>query len=615
MDRFVDAGLWKQFRQSATLREFSQTWLTLQCHQLSNVSQGLVVMRSQGGGDFVPLAFWPKYFQPSAPMAAVTERVLKEEKGLLQPKPTDPDDPLADASSSNCYVAYPIQRNGVLYGAVVLDMGPRPQSHFLYVMRQLQWGMAWLETVLHRQEFHYANSLQSRITTAFHIAASAVIEPTFRAGAMAFVTELATRLGCERVSLGFVKRGQVQVMALSHSAQFGKQMDLLRAIGAAMDECVDQREILLVPRPADKPGLILRAHEELRSRQEIPHLCSFPFVDAAGHCYGALLLERSNEEPFTAETVEMCESLVSLIAPILNEKYKNDRWLIRKIWDSFYHQLGKLVGPGSMVLKLAVLLVVSLTVFFWFATGDYQIRAQSNLEGTVQRAVVAPYTGFIRTAEVRAGETVTQNQVLCTLDDRDMALELQRWESREEQYTRQYQKAMAEGDRSSMVILQEQINQAKAQIALLGEQIARAKILSPLDGVVVRGDLNQSLGAPVERGQVLFEVAPLNSYRVILSVDERDIREVAAGQRGYIMPNALPGQRFPFVIERIVPVSTPKEGRNYFRVEASLEQVTEQLRPGMEGYGRVEIGQRKMIWIWTHDLFQWLRLSLWTWWP
>ena len=41
--------------------------------------------------------------------------------------------------------------------------------------------------------------------------------------------------------------------------------------------------------------------------------------------------------------------------------------------------------------------------------------------------------------------------------------------------------------------------------------------------VVVSGDLTQSLGAPLERGQVMLELAPLDAYRVTLQVDERDI--------------------------------------------------------------------------------------------
>ena len=51
------------------------------------------------------------------------------------------------------------------------------------------------------------------------------------------------------------------------------------------------------------------------------------------------------------------------------------------------------------------------------------------------------------------------------------------------------------------------------------------------------------------------------------------------------------------------------------RVEAQLERKSDRLRPGMEGVGKVYIGERKLIWIWTHGFVDWLRLALWRWWP
>ena len=46
-------------------------------------------------------------------------------------------------------------------------------------------------------------------------------------------------------------------------------------------------------------------------------------------------------------------------------------------------------------------------------------------------------------------------------------------------------------------------------------------------GLVVSGDLSQSVGAAVQRVQLLFEIAPLNAYRVMLNVDESQIGEIA----------------------------------------------------------------------------------------
>ena len=97
---------------------------------------------------------------------------------------------------------------------------------------------------------------------------------------------------------------------------------------------------------------------------------------------------------------------------------------------------------------------------------------------------------------------------MCSMDDRDLRLELVKWESQRAQYERQHREAMATGNRASMRIVGEQVNQAAAQVALLNEQISRAKITAPFQGVVVTGDLSQLLGSPVERGKVLFEVAP-----------------------------------------------------------------------------------------------------------
>jgi hypothetical protein len=38
------------------------------------------------------------------------------------------------------------------------------------------------------------------------------------------------------------------------------------------------------------------------------------------------------------------------------------------------------------------------------------------------------------------------------------------------------------------------------------------------------------------------------------------------------------------------------------------------LRPGMEGIGKIESGPRSLIWIWTHSIVDWLRLWVWSWW-
>ena len=138
---------------------------------------------------------------------------------------------------------------------------------------------------------------------------------------------------------------------------------------------------------------------------------------------------------------------------------------------------------------------------------------------------------------------------------------------------------------------------------------------APFDGIVVKGDLSQSLGSAVKRGDTLFVIAPLNAYRVIVQVDESEIAALQTGQRGRLVLAAISDESFDFTVSKITPVTTAREGRNYFRVEGILDHISERLRPGMEGVGKIEIEERRWIWIWTYRLVNWARLFIWNWWP
>ena len=174
---------------------------------------------------------------------------------------------------------------------------------------------------------------------------------------------------------------------------------------------------------------------------------------------------------------------------------------------------------------------------------------------------------------------------------------------------------MAQADRGAMGVLAAQVNQAEAQFALVDEKLARAQLTAPFDGVVVSGDLSQLIGTPVEQGRTLFEVAPLEGFRVVLQVDDRDIAWLAVGQRGELVLSSLPDRVLPFTVNSVTSVATQHDGRNVFRVEAQVQGAPPRLRPGMEGVGKVVVGKRSLLWIWTHGFFDWLRLTLWTWAP
>jgi multidrug resistance efflux pump len=603
-----DEALWAEFTQAAGSDVYCRAWLALQCRAIPAVSAGLIVLGPPDRGPFSPAAVWPDSRRNVAYLGAAAERALVERRGLLLK---------SDAESSGGRerfdVAYPIEVGGRLHGAVVLDVAPRPEPQLQAVLRQLQWGFAWLEVLVRRQDAARDGDVRARLEAVVELLGAAVGKTGALQVAIAFVTAVATRFGCDRVSVGFVRRGHVQVWALSHSATFKRRTNLVRAIGDAMDEAVDQAVPVVVPPPPGGPPTVTRAHETLAALGG-GTACSIP-LRAGGSVVGALTLERGREQAFDQSTVELCEALAALAGPILDLHRREDRQLATKALEAGRERLHQLVGVGHSAAKLAVAAALILIVLLATVHGDYRVAAPTVLEAQVMRAAVAPFTGYIAEASVRAGDRVRAGDLLGALDDRDLRLERLRWASQYEQFDRQHQEALAKRNAAQVNIIAAQLDQARAQLALLDDQISRIRIRAPFDGLVVKGDLSQSLGAPVERGQVLFEVAPLDAYRVVLEVDERDIAAVAPGQRGLLFLSADPRRGLDFVVERVTPLSAAREGRNAFRVEARLETGAERLRPGLQGVGKITIDRRRVVWIWTHQAIDWVRFALWRWLP
>jgi RND family efflux transporter MFP subunit len=607
--RVFDVGcpVWADFAGARSAETFCQGWLALQCRMIPGVAGALVLLGESEQGPFSPAAVWPDALRSMQHLATAAERALTERRGLVVK---------ADAAASapgNCFVAYPIEVAGKLHGVVVLDVTARPEAELQAVLRRLHWGSAWLEVLFRRSDAEKSSATVGRLAAVMELAATALYPGNFQSVAIAVANDLATRLECDRVSIGVLKKGCAQVQAVSHSAKFNKKSNLVQATEAAMDEAIDQRAVVAYPAVDGGKPVAAMAHEMLARLQDDSAVCTLP-LDGREGMLGAVTLERAANRPFDAATLELCESIAAFIGPTLETLWQSERPIHTQVAGLVRTQIEHLVGPRHFALKSGVLLVAVVVAFFSFATAEFRVAAKTVVEGAIQRSVVAPFEGYLAHAPVRAGDIVRQGQMLAELDDRDLKLEHMKRLSEKEQLQRKYREAMGNHDRAAMRIVGAQASQAEAELSLLAEKLVRTRLVAPFDGVVVSGDLSQKLGSPVEQGKVLFEIAPLDAYRVILQVDERDITYVATGQKGTLALSGMPSAALPFTVRKITPVSTANEGRNYFRVEAALEHPPQYLRPGMEGVGKVEAGSRKLIWIWTHSLFDWLRLWTWSWW-
>ena len=267
-------------------------------------------------------------------------------------------------------------------------------------------------------------------------------------------------------------------------------------------------------------------------------------------------------------------------------------------------------GPlrWSLMALSAALLVASLLPIY------HNVGGQARIEGAIQRVLVAPADGFLKQSLVRPGDRVKTGQILVNMAEQDLQIEYRKWSSELAQHENAYAAALAKADRTQLVINQAKADEARAQVELVEQQLGRSHIQAPFDGIIIKGDLSQSLGAPVKRGDPLLTLAPIDQFRVIVEVDERDIADVKIGQHGKVALSALPWDSWAIKITRITPMASAVEGRNVFEVEAAIDAPADKLKPGLQGIAKIDAGHRPLLWNWTHRGFEWIAIKLWGWW-
>lgn len=600
-DSATDA-LWERLIHGSPAEWTLEDWIALLAAEIG-AQRAALMIGPPDSGPYRLSAMHPSSRVVPEAMAVAADLAISERREIVKSG-------LAHDQSGRgaCVVACPVMIDGALRGVVSVLLRVTAELDLRAVIRRIHWALPWVEARLHEG----AAREQQATATALELIAAALEEGRFARAAAAAAAAMADRLGCDRVTVGVRRRLRSRIVAVSDSPDFARKAGPMRAIADAMDEAVDQERTILHPLDGEDPLLITFAHAELHLRARERMILTVPMLVGSSPV-GAVTFERS--QSFDAATVRLAEVTVGVLGPILHEKQQNDRPLPLRLAESAGGLAAWALGPRHLGAKLVALLLVALSAVAAMTEAPLRITADARVEGAVRRIIAAPFAGYVETAAIKAGDSVAKGDLLAALDDREMRLELLRWQTLRDQRRREYERAFSERDRATSGIVSAQLAQAEAEIALLEERLARTRLTAPFDGVVLAGDLDQSVGAAVERGQVLFEIAPADAYRVTLLVDERDLAEIETGQRGQLVLAALPGLAFHIAVGRVTAVAEVDDGLNVFRVQAKLEGDAARLRPGMEGVAKVAVGERSLAAIWTRGIRDWLRLALWRWRP
>jgi len=617
------------------LKPLLKHWLKLQCQMIHDCSLGLLVQHVEAKSPAVQ-ALWPD-------TAATDNIAVNTARNVISKQRIQ----LSKQGNGEVYLGFPVKIKGEFWGAIVVQLSRHDSSTMRAVVKLLDWGLVWLQFILYEYDTYIEGALtQNKVASSLNtpesnnnpaqtlnLLNSALKENSIEETSISIVNFLASHFNLDRVSLGLVNGKHLELAAVSFAANFDPRTLPMQTIQDAMQEAITQRQDIHVLHSSASPsttledlnqhapplGNTLKAneqpapaqlhHQRLLDSHQLKTCHSF-VLRTEGQIVGALTVENAKTLSLNEDTqkfIEKCEKSLATIIQLKRDSVSSLRaTLKRKALNGAARVFGAKHPLETLFFTCAAIFFVAL-----FIPSNFYVSNTAAIESTNKHLLVSPYDGFLGAIYAEPGDIVEQYQILAKLKDDELNLERRKLSSQLQQYRLEYDNALANGNRAQAAILNAQVEQSTIELRLIEQKLKRVQLASPISGIIVSDDISQTVGAPVKQGDVLFEIADSAEYRVSLFVDERNVNFLQEKQKGTLKLKSLPSESIDIEVFRITPLSEVRNGRNFFRVDAELISPPSTLRPGMSGSAKIYINRKTLGWIWFHDLWYWLRLSLW----
>lgn len=209
------------------------------------------------------------------------------------------------------------------------------------------------------------------------------------------------------------------------------------------------------------------------------------------------------------------------------------------------------------------------------------------LEADRAADVVGRIAEVVRKIHVEEGDRVVKGQVLASLENERLLLEVKKARANLEKIHNElkrmqelYSKQLASTEAYDRLKYEAKSLQASTELAEL--ELSYSEIRAPIDGIITGRMIKE--GNQVKPGEVLFNIIDPDSLMALVHVPENDLGLIRRGLEVIMNIDSLAGEAFPGHVSRITPRIDDKTGT--FRVTVKMA-ANDNLLPGM--FGRVNI--------------------------
>ena len=491
-------------------------------------------------------------------------------------------------------IASPVQADSPQGMAFIVVLGKQSLEFFVSILQLLSVYLSQTDTTIAPSPSNNNND-----ALLLNVLAQTLNAPHFQQAALRLLNHLQTQWGAQRVLLGIQKGRHCRLRVSSELTELPRKADLVHASEAIMDETLFTKQVL-----SSWMDEVPQSVRRLQNLSGSPALLSLP-----------LLLPNTDD---SIEKQNTPWAVLLIFAKDFKQFPDTEMWQRQAFAISLSLYTAQKLNPSRLTRwrrallqkkGLAWLAAAGMLVFASTLPMTHHVDADVSLEAWQKRLVNAPFDSILKNTAVQPGDLVQSNTVLANLDEREFTWQLSSLQAEKNRAKKQKDVSRAERDPANVQIAELEIERLNAKIALLKHRMENLALKSPIDGLLISGDWQREAGKPLNKGEVLFEIAPLDDLRVQMQIAAEDISYVQTGQSMTLYLNAFPHDEWTLDILRIYPQASIVDAENVFILEARLANPKHALRPGLQGQAKIEVGKAPAYWVILHQF--WYQILRW----
>jgi len=420
----------------------------------------------------------------------------------------------------------------------------------------------------------------------------------------------------ERSAIGLEQGGRFKLSAVSGITRLNADDPEIAPLNEILEWAALSEEAVHVRQVDDK---IDAPREETRAKFEkyfresgMRGFYAMPLSDDTGRV-GVLGLESSDPDFLTPAHIEILQVLagqatvalrnaqmykevpfISVLEPVLERKRK---FMALEKW------------RRTLILALAAATVIFLAIFPLPSRvdGDAAIAP-------VRRAQVQPdFEGVVGKVYVHEGEAVTRGQVLAEMEAWELRSALAGADAKYRAALLQMNRSLASNNGGEAGIQRVNADYWNSEVLRSQEMLDKAKLRSPIDGIVATPHVENSAGRRLQFGDSFAEVVDTTRAIADVAIDDVDVGLLRAGSTAVVKLNSYPTRTFRGQVIVVSPKSELRGDARVFFARVLIPNQDGAIRTGMEGRGKVWVGWHPAGYVLFRRPAVWLYSRLWSW--